>query len=140
QAVDSARAALRLAKRCDLPPHLYTAHLLMGQAMEREAKIPHALRHYQRATAGLEDIQRSLTITLRADFMEDKDEAFRGLIRLYLDQGQTELAFDTLERARSHAWLNYLVHREHFRWEAKDERTRSLLDELDLRRAEHQLL
>lgn len=134
---------LHLAKRTAIMPLRYNAHLLLGRANEATAHATNAkraLRHYSAAAALLQRVQQELTITLRADFLEDKGEAFRALMRLHLKSGDTHTAFQTLEREKSHMLLHYLAQRAYLRWSSDDEYGASLLQELDLRRAEHHWL
>ena len=86
----------------------------------------------------LERVQRSLTITLRPGFLEDKGEALRALIGLYLQDGRAERAFESLERAKSQTLLGYLANREQLRWASDEPRSRALIAELDQLREEHQ--
>src|SRR6185436_8636173 len=79
-----------------------------------------------------------LTITLRPGFLEDKGEALHALLALQLRSGSAARAFETLERAKSQVLLNYLANREQLRWAADDPASRSLIDELDRLREEHQ--
>jgi CHAT domain-containing protein len=83
-------------------------------------------------------VQRELTITLRPGFLEDKGEALRRLISLYLQIGQTVKAFETLENAKAQNWLAYLINRERLHWSQEDAASRSLIEKLEGLRAEHQ--
>jgi CHAT domain-containing protein len=78
-----------------------------------------------------------LTITLRPGFLEDKQDASRSLIRLYLEGGHTNCAFETLEQAKSQLWLSYLTNREQLRWAHDDPYTRPLIEQLNHLRDEH---
>jgi hypothetical protein len=86
--------------------------VLLGEIAEMQAKFGRAIRHYQAANATVERAQRNLTITLRPGFLEDKQDASRSLIRVYLDRNQPSAAFEALERAKSQVWLSYLTNRE----------------------------
>jgi CHAT domain-containing protein len=70
--------------------------------------------------------------------LEDKGEALRALIALYLREGRVGSAFETLERAKSQLLLSYLTNKEHLHWVKDDVRSRHLVEELDRLRAEHQ--
>jgi CHAT domain-containing protein len=133
-------AALRIARRSNVPALRYTAHLLLGRAAEARGALANATRRYRAAAATVERVQRGLTITLRPGFLEDKGEALQALLGLQLRSGAAVRAFETLERAKSQALLNYLANREQLRWAAEDPRSRALIDELDRLRAEHQWL
>jgi len=130
--------SLRIAQRYNVPSLRYAAHLLLGQIAEAQDAIPKARRRYEAAVTTIEHLQRSLTITLRAGFLEDKGDALRALIALHLQTGDTADAFETLERAKSQMWLSYLINRDSLLWIRDDNHSRALIDELDRLRAEHQ--
>ena len=137
-AFQAANETLRIAQHYNVPSLRYTSHLLLGQIAETEQKTGRAIRRYQAAAATIERVQRSLTITLRPGFLEDKGEASRALIALYLQTGQSQNAFETLERAKSQVLLGYLANREGLRWTIEDTHSRLLIEELNRLRAEHQ--
>jgi CHAT domain-containing protein len=137
-AAQAGREALRIAQQRRIPTQRYGAHLLLGRIAEARAAPAHARRRYTAAVATVERVQRGLTITLRPDFLEDKGEALRALLRLHLGAGQAERAFETLERAKSQALLSYLANHEQLRWSADDPTSRALIDELNQLRDEHQ--
>ncbi|MBV9790022.1 MAG: CHAT domain-containing protein [Chloroflexi bacterium] len=136
-ATEAALTALRIAQRGNVPALRYTAHLLLGRIAETQGNYQRALRRYRAASATVDRVQRGLTITLRPGFLEDKDEALRALIMLHLRTGQAEQALETLERAKSQVLLSYLANREQLRWNY-DPRSRSLIEELEHLRDEHQ--
>ncbi len=137
-AAEVGASALRIAQRFNVPSLRYTAHLLLGQIAEARREMTCAIRRYRAAAATVERVQRSLTITLRPGFLEDKGEASRGLITLYLRMGRAECAFEALERAKSQVLLSYLANREQLHWAQDDARSRALIEELNRLRAEHQ--
>ncbi len=137
-ATEAAKAALQIAQQCNVPPLRYSTHLLLGHAAEAQHNIRRAVRHYRAAAGVVERVQRGLTITLRPGFLEDKGEALQALLALQLRLSQGRQAFETLERAKSQALMNYLTNREHLRWAQDDPRTRMLTEELNQLRAEHQ--
>jgi len=139
-ATDAGETALRIARQSNVPALRYTAHLLLGRAAEAQGDLAHATRRYRAAAATVERIQRGLTITLRPGFLENKGEALQALLALQLRSGAAVQAFETLERAKSHALLDYLANREQLRWAADDPRSQALIEELDRLRAEHQWL
>lgn len=134
----AARNALKIAQYFNVPSLRYTAHLLLGQLSEAQYQMTRAARHFQAAAGTVERVQRKLTLTLRTGFLEDKGEASRHLIEMYLRTGQAERAFDALERAKSQVLLSYLANREQFRWAQANHRTQPLIEELNNLRAEHQ--
>ncbi len=137
-ATEAAQAALQIAQQCNVPPLRYSTHLLLGYVAEAQHNIRRAARRYRAAACVVERVQRSLTITLRPGFLEDKGQALQALLGLQLRLGQQRNAFETLERAKSQVFLNYLTNREHLRWVQDDPRTRVLTEELNQLRAEHQ--
>jgi CHAT domain-containing protein len=131
-------AALEIARQSNVPALRYTAHLLLGRAAEARGDRAHAERRYRAAAATVERVQRGLTITLRPGFLEDKGEALQALLALQLRSGAAARAFETLERAKSQALLDYLANREQLHWAADDPRSQALIDELNRLREEHQ--
>lgn len=142
---DSWRAAqttLKTARHYDLPLLRYEAHLLFGKIEEERASSSRALRHYRAAATLMERVQRHLTLTLRSDFLENKQDALRHMLRLYLAQNRAAEAFTALERAKSGVWLRYLrdsdrgqlprvAHRD------SDDATRGLAEEISELREAH---
>jgi CHAT domain-containing protein len=126
------------AQRYNVPSLRYEAYLLLGQIAEAEGRNTSALHRYKAAAATIERVQRELTITLRPGFLEDKGEALRRLISLYLQTDRTVQAFETLENAKAQNWLEYLNNRERLHWSQEDAESRALIEELEGLRAEHQ--
>src|SRR6266498_352890 len=127
-----------IARRCNVPSLRYTAYVLLGKIAQARGNPLRAIRRFQAAAATIERVQRELTITLRSGFLEDKNDPLRALIALHLEAGQSRMAFESLERAKSQVLLGYLVNREHLRWVASDTQSQILLDELSRLRDEHQ--
>ena len=138
EAYQAANRALGIAQLFKVPSLRYTSHLLLGQISEIKHQIVRAARHYHAAAAAVERVQRGLTITLRAGFLEDKSEASRNLVDLYLRTDQIERAFDALERGKSQVLLSYVANREQFHWAPGDIHSQPLIEELNKLRAEHQ--
>lgn len=137
-AAQAGATVLHIARRCNVPPLRYSAHLLLGRSAEADGRLTRAARHYAAAIATVARVQQGLTITLRPGFLEDKGEALRALIKLHLRAGRAERAITTLERARSQALLGYLTNREQLRWDSDDPHSQALIAELNELRAEHQ--
>jgi CHAT domain-containing protein/tetratricopeptide (TPR) repeat protein len=137
-AFQAASQTLNISQHYNVPSLRYAGHLLLGQVAEAQQKTGRAIRHYQAAAATIERVQRSLTITLRPGFLEDKGEASRALIALYLQTGQSRNAFETLERAKSQVLMGYLANREELQWTINDAHSQLLIEELNGLRAEHQ--
>jgi CHAT domain-containing protein len=132
-----AKKALRTAQHDHVASLRLTAHLLLGQIFEKQNLTSRALRHYQASAATIERVQRSLTITLSPGFLEDKMEAWRGLIRLYLQDGKLGKAFENIERSKSQVLFNFLANRENLLWKKDEPEIRSLIEKLDRLRGEH---
>jgi CHAT domain-containing protein len=138
QAAEAASGTLQFAQRYNIPLLRYSAHLLLGQIAEVKDQSVRAIRRYQAAVATVERVQRGLTITLQPGFLQDKGEASRALIGLYLRSGQAGNAFETVERAKSQVLLGYVANREGMRWATEDSKSQALIKELNTLRAEHQ--
>ncbi len=132
------KRTLQIAQHYNVLSLRHTAHLLLGQIAEAQNNRRHAIRRYRAAAATIERLQRGLTITLRPGFLEDKGEALRRLIALQFQNGDPASAFETLERAKSQIWLDYLMNRERLHWAQDDAHSRALIEELERLRAEHQ--
>ena len=137
-AAAAARGSLRIARERSVPSLRYQSHLLLGKVAEAQSDRRRAAQRYQAAAATMDRVQRGLTITLRAGFLEDKEEALRALIALYLRDGRAREAFETLERAKAQVLLGYLANREALRWSQDDARNRPLIGRLNRLREEHQ--
>lgn len=138
QAAKAGNITLRISQQFNVPSLRYTGYLLLGNIAEAQQQTTRAIRRYQAAASAIERVQRGLTITLRPGFLEDKGEASRSLIALYLRSGQVKNAFETLEHFKAQVLLGYLLNREHLRWAQDNAQSRALIDELNQLRAEHQ--
>lgn len=139
EAHNAATNSLHIAQRFNVPSLRYASHLLLGQISNTQHRTIRAAHHYQAASATVERVQRGLTITLRPGFLQDKGEASRNLIALYLQKGQAKCAFATLEHAKSQVLLNYLANREQFHWASNgNHRVQTMIEELNHLRAEHE--
>jgi CHAT domain-containing protein len=138
EAMNAANNVLQIAQRLNVPSLRYASHLLLGQISEACQETRRSVRRYQAAAATIERVQRGLTITLRAGFLEDKGEASRNLINSYLRAGRSEYTFNALERAKSQVLLNYVANREQFHWAQDDSHSQRLMKELNNLREEHQ--
>ena len=138
RAFEAGAKTLSIAQHYNVPSLRYASHLLLGKIAEAQQGTTRAMRRYQAAASAIERVQRGLTITLRPAFLEDKGEASRALNALYLRTGQTEKAFESVERSKSQVWLGYLLNREHLRWAQDSPQSHVLIAELNQLRAEHQ--
>ena len=117
----------------------YLARTILGKIAEHQQQPDAARQHYRAALDIIDTMQRNLTMTLRTDYMADKNEATTALIRLALTDDNVADAFMTLERAKSQALMDYLVNRETFQQQS-DDSTDSQVTELKALRNEHHML
>jgi CHAT domain-containing protein len=129
---------LQIAQRYKVPFLRYAAYLLLGRVAETQAMSTRAIRCYQAAAATIERVQKGMTITLRSGFLEDKSEAGRELVNLYLRLDKAQCAFEALERAKTQVLFSYVGDRDQFRWTRDHAESQPLLSELETLRAEHQ--
>lgn len=139
-AAQTSALLLAMAKRTNVNPLRYNAHLLLAQLANISGSIAQAVRHYRAAIKVLQQIRQELSITLRTDFLQDKVGAFRALITLYIDAGHTGKAFEILEEEKAQLLVQYRSQHESLRLSGDDAHSVALLRELDLRRAEHYAL
>lgn len=137
KALHIAQQARRMAHSLRTPHLSYDVYLILGRIAEQAKKPQRAIRYYLIANSIMERIQRSLVLTMRAEFLADKQEAVQSLLRLYLTGGQTEAAFAALERAKAQVWLGYLSQLDHLRWVTDEPDTLPLIEELSRLREEH---
>lgn len=137
QSLTIARQVLQEVKRLHMPRLQYNAHLLLGQIHEARGFSQRGQRHYYAANATIRRLQESLTITLRPDFLEDKDEATHALLRLALKAGDATRAFEALELTKSLTLMEYLTNRQRLYWLRGDETTNALVGELERLREVH---
>ncbi len=129
---------VQIAQRHNLPTIRYSAHVLLGKIADAQSKRLRAIQHYWAATYTIDRVQRGLTITLRSGFLEDKGQAWRELIALYLQTGEDRCAFEALERSKSQVLMGYMANREQFLWARNDPQNGALIAELDRLRIEQQ--
>ena len=91
-------------------------HYLVEEGSARlalaQAHMEEAIAHYEAALQHIETLRRDLQVaTFRAGFLTDKLNVYQALIALYLQMGQPEMAFATVERAKSRALVEQLVGR-----------------------------
>lgn len=140
EAAATAQQVLRIARMTKQPALLYSAHLLLGHIHEILDDNQRAMRHYQAAHLTVERVQRGLTVTLRTGFLEDKLDAIRAQLRLYLESGNLRSAFETLERMKAQVLFSHLTGQDNLRWAAGDHSTNLLIDDLEHLRQEHQVV
>jgi CHAT domain-containing protein len=117
----------------------YQGHLLLGRIFQGQGERDKARMHYQSAVDRLDQIQRTLMMTLRHDYMQDKIEPTHELIRMALEDGQAAAALRTLERAKAQTLLGYLANRESLYWSVETPEDEALLKTLQTLRHEHHM-
>ncbi len=127
---------LRIAHQCDSPSHIYSAHVLSGHLLHAAGSLVEAEKAYLSAIHIIDELQRDLTIVLRPTFLGDKGEATRSLIKLYLDQGQVEQAFQALERSKAQVFFECLADADALHW-LPDPSNRTIQWELNQLRADY---
>ncbi|MCI0712055.1 MAG: CHAT domain-containing protein [Chloroflexi bacterium] len=130
--------AMQLAHQTLLTGSLYTAHLLLGRLHVLKAENQTAQCHFEIAISTVENVQRGLTITLRPDFLQNKQEALHELMRLHLREGRAADAVYTLERVKSQVFFDYLTSQDSLRWVSDNPRMQPMLEELEQLREDHQ--
>lgn len=146
RAQDHAHQALKIAYANHLDTVRYGIYLLLGRIAEAKHQVIHAVHCYQVAVAMITRSLSNLTMTLRADYLEDKQEAIHALLNLYINSGQVAEAFSTLEHAKSQVLLNYLNNQDSLHWfpssgDSHSETCQeivSLMSELNRLRGQHQ--
>ena len=129
------RAALSTARRCGVPTIRYSALVLWGRLWEARGRTASALRAYDAASAVIERIDRTLTITLRPGFLESRREASTRLLQINARLNRVIPAWMALERTKAHVLGGYLRTRGALHWHQLDGKL-PLQEELDVLRAE----
>ncbi len=137
-AAEAAKKVLRIAQKQNIPWLRYSSHLLLGRIAVQQQQLTRAIRRYNAAAHTVERVQRNLSITLRPGFLENKEDALKSLIGLYLDRGRTAQAFQALERSKSQTFFNHMSNRDNLRWLRHDPHSQRLIEDLERLRAEHQ--
>lgn len=135
---EAAKKVLHIAQKQNIPWLRYSSHLLLGRVAAQQQQLTRAIRRYDAAARTVERVQRNLTITLRPGFLENKEDALKGLIGLHLENKQITKAFQALERSKSQTFFNHLSNRDTLRWLRHDPGSQSLIEELERLRTEHQ--
>lgn len=128
---------LQTAVSMYIPWLSYSSYLMLAQIAELQSRTDEALDHYESAAQTIESMQRGLTITLRPDFLQNREEALHGLIRLHFQRGDAAHAFEALERNKSQIFLSQIINRDEFRWPVKDASARRWREELETLRAQY---
>jgi CHAT domain-containing protein len=102
--------ALRVARRRRLHDVEHRAERTLARADVARGKPGQELPHYLRAVAAYERLRAGIRSDQdRLAFASDKSAVFEEAMRAALDLGQSEVAFDLLERARARALVDLLA-------------------------------
>lgn len=140
KALTVGEAALEITRKIHLPAQRYRAHLLCGRLEKIRNNTRKSNRHFLAAFRLLKHLRKSLTITLRGNYLADKDEALHSLMHHYLNEGQNDNAMRLLEESRALTTSDYLSNRDRLLWFRGDTETEQLLDSLETLREQHRLL
>lgn len=131
-----AQESLLVAKQMNVPLVRYKSNYILGKIAEDQQCIDKAKRRYEVAISTIERVQQGMAVALRTGFMGDKNEAIQALIGLCLRRGEAVKGFETLERAKSQTFFEYIANQQLLRWPDNPE-CRDLIVELDRLRDEH---
>ncbi len=115
----------------------HEAEHILGSVAELRNDFYTALASYERAIASIEQMQSTLAIELRTNFLEDKLRVFEDAIAVSLRLSQPMSAFAFLERAKSRALVDYLGSNLDIQIRTRDNASPELLETLTRLREEH---
>jgi CHAT domain-containing protein/tetratricopeptide (TPR) repeat protein len=130
-------SAYAIGYSTDDPSLIYAIYLRMGEIAEQQQQLTYAIQHYQTASETVSRVQQQLILTFRPDFLVDKQDALRAILRIHLASNQPCQAFEVLEKTKAQVWLTYLNNQGHLRWLRDDPTTQHLVDQLNQLRQEH---
>jgi CHAT domain-containing protein len=96
------------SRRHYLQEEVYKSQYLLGRLFALQGDTTKAVWHFGAAIAQIERILNDLLFDLSPSFLRTAWKVYEDMIVFCLQQGQTELAFSYLERARSMALRQYL--------------------------------
>ena len=100
--------AILLSNRYNLREQLYKSFYFSGRLCVLQGDVPTAIEHYDAAIDQIEHMLGDLVYDLSPLFLHSTWKVYEDMIALRLQQQQTTLAFEYLERARSVALRQYL--------------------------------
>lgn len=136
-AVRLTRSVLATSRDREVRWLAHEAHHILGNIADAEGDREAALDSYDNAVKSIEQLQSSLAIELRTNFLEDKIRVYEDAITASLRLSRPEIAFDYLERAKSRALVDYLASNLEVRIRAREDADPELLDTLARLREEH---
>jgi CHAT domain-containing protein len=128
------------ARRHHVQEQVYRGHHLLGKLALLQGNSMQASRHYRVAIGQIERILDDLVHDLSPAFLRTAWAVYEDMIALHLKEGEAELAFSYLERARSVVLRRYLnkskemVHRQDGEQTATGQRSASNMAVLQVRR------
>src|SRR5579884_1886549 len=108
EAVQLCKQTALQARQHHLQEEVYKSQYLLGRIFALQGDLYKAKWHYGAAITQIERILDDLVYDLSPSFLHTAWQVYEDMIGLCLQQGQSELAFDHLERARSMALRQYL--------------------------------
>jgi len=122
--------ALDIAQGQGLLDLKYRCDYLLGQIAEQRADLEAAARYYDRAIAGIDEVQNHLVLDERTSFLEDKGNIYQRAIILALRQGSKDQALIYVEKAKSRVIGDYLRNNIDIRLRAGDKAGEAILEDL----------
>lgn len=126
--------AISNAAQLSYPYMLYQGYRLSGNLAEIKGDNQSALAWYQRALEELDNLQSRLITEFRTDFLGDKEAVTQSAVRLTLAAGQTQKAFDLVERAKSRALLQLVSRQPDLSIRARHEADEGLVASINQKR------
>lgn len=108
----------------------YSCDALLGQIAERAGNLEAAARYYDRAIAGIDEVQGHLVLDERSSFLEDKGEIYQRAIVLALQRDNKDQALVYVEKAKSRVLGDYLRNNIDIRLRAGDKAGEAILEDL----------
>jgi CHAT domain-containing protein/lipopolysaccharide biosynthesis regulator YciM len=140
EALDLSRRVIKLARTMNSPIFQYQAHLLLGRIYVQTGRRQRGRQHLRAAMTAIRRLQNQLTITLRADFMGDKTEAFHTYMPLALQDGALAAAFHVLEQGKAQPFLDFISNRQQHYWRLDDPESQELIADFNQLREKHHFL
>lgn len=116
------------ARQHHLQEEVYKSQYLLGRIFALQGDLHKAKWHYGAAIAQIERILDDLVYDLSPSFLRTAWQVYEDMIGLCLQQGQSQLAFDHLERARSMALRQYLTRSKTLSHEADEQQEHIFLN------------
>lgn len=109
-----------MARSLRMEEYLHQAQNLLGQIHEASGNLKAATHHYERANKYILSTHRNLSKDYRPKYLENKQSAFRNLVRAYLQQGQGEAALGIIETIKTFVKQQHFHETQTIDWEKSD--------------------